>query len=460
MLTQESLILLLVFLLFFALHGWAAYAISVMSNVRRMSLAERAEAGDPVARRVLKLSDRFTQLFSTMNMLQWYCRVGMSVAVTLAIGVPLLQAAEGVDASPLPFIIFLLLLIPGTLVVLWLTATLPTVYGMARADKAAPLVSLVAGPVMAILGPLVRLTLAVSNWAARLFGAEGMDKAVTEEEIIALVDLGQRGGAIETGEKEMIYSVLQFGETLVREVMIPRPDMVAVPAGSNLHESLRIFIESGHSRAPVFEDDLDDVKGMLYAKDLLPVWHRGEELPPISELMRPADFVPETKRADILFKEMQQRKIHIAIVVDEYGGTAGLVTIEDLVEEIVGDIRDEFDIHEEAEYTQVGDGEYVVDGAINLGDFNELLGVDVPDEENDLIGGHIYSLIGRVPEVGEIIEDPEHRLHMVIEGVENRRIRKVRVTVLPPPGDEDGEEQGDSIRGRRAAPTPKPADEA
>lgn len=453
--------LLVVFLLFFALHGWTAYATSVMSNVRRMPLSERAEAGDPVARRVLNLSDRFPQFFSTMNLMQWFCRVGMSVSITLAVGVPLLEASQASDASPLPIILFVLLLVPGTLLVLWLTATVPNVYGIARADQAAPLISLVAGPVIAAMGPFVGLTHMVSTWAARVFGTEGMDKAVTEEEIIALVDSGQRGGAIESGEKEMIYSVLQFGETLVREVMIPRPDMVAVPGESTLQESLRIFIESGHSRAPVFEDDLDDVTGMLYAKDLLAVWHRGEEPPPIAKLMRPAYFVPETKRADILFKEMQQRKIHIAIVVDEYGGTAGLVTIEDLLEEIVGDIRDEFDIHEEAEYTQVGESEYVVDGAINLGDFNELLDVDVPDEENDSIGGHIYSLIGRVPEVGEIIEDPEHRLHIVIEGVENRRIRKVRVTVLPPPGGaEDGEDDAEPNRGRKPAAPPKPAEEA
>jgi putative hemolysin len=462
LLTQDSLVLLIIFLLFLALHAWTAYATSVMSNIRRMPLTERAEAGDPVARRVLKLSDRFTQFFSTMNLLQWFARVGMAVAITLALGAPLLEAARQPDASPLPFVLFVLLLIPGTLLVLWLSATLPNVYGIARADQAAPLVSLTAGPIMAIMGPLVSLTHTISNWAARIFGAEGMDKAVTEEEIIALVDSGQRGGAIETGEKEMIYSVLQFGETLVREVMIPRPDMVAVPAESSLQEALRIFIESGHSRAPVFEDDLDDVKGMLYAKDLLPVWHRGEQPPAITSLMRLAYFVPETKRADILFKEMKQRKIHIAIVVDEYGGTAGLVTIEDLLEEIVGDIRDEFDIHEEAEYTQIGDAEYVVDGAINLGDFNELLEVDVPDEENDSIGGHIYSLIGRVPEVGEVIEDPEHRLHMVIERVENRRIRKIRVTVLPSPGDDDEQEAEDEpVRGRsKANGTAKPAEEA
>lgn len=462
MVIQDSLVLLIIFLAFLALHGWTAYATSVMSNVRRTPLSERAEAGDPVAQRVLDLSDRFAQFFSTMSLLQWFCRIGMAVAITLAIGVPLLDGAQAPDASPLPFALFVLLLIPGTLVVIWLGATLPNVYGIARADRAAPFVSLAARPIMAALGPVVKLTHALSNWAAHLLGAEGMDKAVTEEEIIALVDSGQRGGAIETGEKEMIYSVLQFGETLVREVMIPRPDMVAVPAESTLQESLRIFIESGHSRAPVFEDDLDDVRGMLYAKDLLPVWHRGEESPPIISLMRPAYFVPETKRADILFKEMQQRKIHIAIVVDEYGGTAGLVTIEDLLEEIVGDIRDEFDIHEEADYVQVGDDEYVVDGAINLGDFNELLGVDVPDEENDSIGGHIYSLIGRVPEVREIIEDPEHRLHMVIEDVENRRIRKVRVTVLPPPGDE-GDEDGEDEPARghhKANGMPRPAEEA
>lgn len=448
MLDQNHLVLLGLFLFCLILHGWTAYALAVVSNVRRTPLAERSEAGDPVARRILRLSDEFTRFSSTMNMLQWYCRVGMTASLAFALGLPLFNAFSVDDGNLAPFLLFVLLLLAGTLIVLWLSSTIPHAYGLAHADQHAPMVSLLAGPVMALMSPFTGLTARVANGAARLAGAENFAKAVTEEEIIALVDSGQRGGAIETEEKEMIYSVLQFGETLTREVMVPRPDVVALPLDNTVQASLKIFIESGHSRAPVYQHDLDDVKGILYAKDLLAVWQRGDAPATIAPLLRPAYFVPETKRADVLFKELQQRKIHIAIVVDEYGGTAGLVTIEDLLEEIVGDIRDEFDVHEEADYVRLAENEYRVDGTMNLGDFNEELGVDVPDEENDSIGGHIYSLLGRVPQVGEVVDDPEHRLHMIVESVVNRRIRKVHVTILPPPGEED-ESEAEAPRGRR-----------
>jgi len=444
-------VLLGLFLLCLLLHGWTAYALAVISNVRRAPLAERDDAGDPVARRILRLSDSFTRFSSTINVLQWYCRVGMTASLVFALGLPLFNAFDTNDGNLAPFVLFVALLLAGTLLVLWLSSTIPHAYGLAHADQHAPLVSMLAGPVMAIMSPLVSLTTRVANSAARLAGAENIAKAVTEEEIIALVDSGQRGGAIESEEKEMIYSVLQFGETLTREVMIPRPDVVALPLESTVQNALKIFIESGHSRAPVYQGDLDDVRGVLYAKDLLAVWQRGEAPATVASLLRPAWFVPETKRADVLFKELQQRKTHIAIVVDEYGGTAGLVTIEDLLEEIVGDIRDEFDIHEEADFVKLAANEYVVDGAMNLGDFNDEFGVDVPDEENDSIGGHIYSLLGRVPQVNEVVEDPDHRLHMVVESVASRRIRKVHVTVLPPPGeDEDADEEAEAPRGRKS----------
>lgn len=223
LLDQNHLVLLGLFLLGLIVHGWSAYALAVISNVRRAPLAERAEAGDPVARRILRLSDQFTRFSSTMNLLQWYCRVGMTAALVFAIGLPLFQAFDTDENSLTPFVLLVVLLILGTLVVLWLSSTIPHAFGQARADQDAPMVSLLAGPVTTVLSPFVGLTHRIADGAARLAGGENMDKAVTEEEIIALVDSGQRGGAIETEEKEMIYSVLQLGETLVREVMIPGP---------------------------------------------------------------------------------------------------------------------------------------------------------------------------------------------------------------------------------------------
>ncbi len=242
---------------------------------------------------------------------------------------------------------------------------------------------------------------------------------------MTLVDAGEKAGTIEDEEKEMIYSVLQFGETLAREVMVPRIDVVALDITTPLREALGTFIESGHSRIPVYEGSIDTIKGLLYAKDILPVLQNGDSKS-IGDLMRPAYFVPETKRADVLLAELKARKIHMALVVDEYGGTAGLVTIEDLLEEIVGDIRDEFDIHEEAEYEQLGPDEFSVDAAMNIDDFNELMDTELPSEDTDTLGGYMYSRFGRVPAVGETVETPS--LVLRVEEVEGQRIRRVHVT--------------------------------
>jgi CBS domain containing-hemolysin-like protein len=175
--------------------------------------------------------------------------------------------------------------------------------------------------------------------------------------------------------------------------MVPRIDMVAVDIETSLDEALATLIESGYSRIPVYDGSIDNIKGLLYAKDLLSLWRSGDPTAQklIRDIIRPAYFVPENKRADDLLKEMQTRKIHMAMVVDEYGGTAGLVTIENLIEEIIGDIVDEHDVNEEAEYIRHGPQEYTVDGSIDLDDFNELLDVELPTEESDTLGGFIYT---------------------------------------------------------------------
>jgi putative hemolysin len=270
-------------------------------------------------------------------------------------------------------------------------------------------------------------------------GGSDVAKTVTDEEILSLVDSGQLEGVIESEEKEMIRSVLEFGETLVREVMVPRLDVTALDLESPLPKAIHEFVDSGHSRIPVYEEKIDNIKGVLYAKDLLHVVDTGElSQRSIRDLMRPAYFVPETKRAETLFKEMQARKVHLAIVVDEYGGTAGLVTIEDLVEEIVGDIQDEYDQNEEAEYVQIGENDYTFDGSINLDDFNSLMKSDLSSEDNDTLGGYIYGVLGRVPDAGETLEvdDGDGKLVMHIDSVDGRRIRKVHVTRIQPQPDE------------------------
>ena len=249
---------------------------------------------------------------------------------------------------------------------------------------------------------------------------------------MTLVDAGHTGGTIEDEEKEMIYSVLQLDQTRVSEMMVPRIDVVSVEINQSLGEAAGLFIQSGYSRIPVYEDNTDHIRGLLYAKDLLEYWSDSEdrETKSVSDLMRSAYFVPETKRADELLKELQARKVHLAIVIDEYGGTAGLVTIEDIIEEIIGEIRDEYDLHEEADYEQHSELEYTCDAGIDLDDFNILLGVTLPTEDSDTLGGYVYTYLGRVPIIGDTIET--EYLTMKILSVEGRRIRKIHVTRKQP----------------------------
>jgi len=250
---------------------------------------------------------------------------------------------------------------------------------------------------------------------------------VTEEEILSLVTEGNTDGTIQDNERQMIFSVLQLDQTNVREVMTPRIDIIAVDVHTPLSEAMNEFISSGFSRLPVFEENIDNIVGLLYAKDLLNLWRVGgmENGRTVRDLVRPAHFVPETKLASELLRELQNRKVHMAIVVDEYGGTSGLVTIENLIEEIVGDIQDEYDINEEDEYEVDTDGIYTVDASMDLDDFNELLDVDLEAPETDTLGGYIYMRLGHVPDEGEVIDTDE--LTLTVLSIDGRRIRKVQV---------------------------------
>lgn len=250
---------------------------------------------------------------------------------------------------------------------------------------------------------------------------------VTEDEFRTLVDAGQEEGFVEEGERRMIYSIFRLGDTLAREIMVPRIDINALEVDTTLAEAVDSFVESGHSRVPVFDETIDNTLGMLYAKDLLQVWREGGEINSLHELLRPAYFVPEAKKVDELLAEMQTQRTHIAIVVDEYGGVAGLVTLEDIVEEIFGEIQDEYDYAEESPYQELEGGEYMFLGRIDLDDFNDILGCDLPSDEADTLGGYIYSRLGRVPQPGEQIE--KDGLLLTVEQVSARRIRKVRAVM-------------------------------
>ena len=386
---------LFILLLLLIITGFVTLVYHALTNVRQSHMREQAEIGHEGAKTVLSIMDNLVRLNVTHQLSLLMLHVMTAAVAVLTVGPALMARYPAVT----PVAIYAGLLVAIILALLVFGNLVPATIGTAYADRLAPALSGVARLVLALFLPLVTALLAVSNLLAGLFGSSNMAGTVTEEEIMTLVDAGQKEGAIEIEEKAMIFSVLQFGETLVREVMIPRMDIEALEINTSIDDALRKFLDSGHSRIPIYDEKIDNIEGLLYAKDLLSLWHSGEPKPQsIREMMRPAYFMPEDKRADLVLKEMQDSKIHLAVVVDEYGGTAGIVTIENLIEEIVGDIQDEYDMDEEDEYIRHGEHEYVIDASMDLDDVNELLSVDLPTEESDTLGGFIYGHLGARPE--------------------------------------------------------------
>jgi CBS domain containing-hemolysin-like protein len=258
-------------------------------------------------------------------------------------------------------------------------------------------------------------------------GALGHGSDVTESELLAMADVAVEDDAIETEERQLIHSIIEFGDTVVREVMVPRPDMVTVEADETVEAVLEQALAVGYSRLPVLEKGLDDVVGVAYTKDLIRTVRAGKQEDPVGLHVRPPHFVPETKRVSALMREMQAEKYHMAVVINEYGGTAGLVTLEDLIEELVGEIVDEFDV-EEPPLERFPSGEATVSGRMVVTEANELFDANLPTGAWDTVGGLLFDLLGHVPQQGESVDIAGLRL--VADRVKGRRIERVRIIPL------------------------------
>ena len=279
--------------------------------------------------------------------------------------------------------------------------------------------------------PLVAVLFFLTRAITRPFGASPLaGTLVSEEEIKALVETGEEQGVLEETERDMIRSIFDLGDKQVHELMVPRTEIIAVDVTTPPEELLERVVLAGHSRIPIYEGSADQIIGVLYVKDVFRRIARGEGSPALRELLRPAHFVPETKMVDELLREMQRQKNHMAIVVDEYGGTAGLVTLEDIVEEIVGEIRDEYDAEQEL-VVPVSEREALVDGRAPFEDIRETFALDdlEPSGDYDTLGGFIVHELGRFPKAGEEVR--RSGVRFVVETVEGRRIRRVRVVREP-----------------------------
>jgi CBS domain containing-hemolysin-like protein len=266
---------------------------------------------------------------------------------------------------------------------------------------------------------------------------------VSEEELKNLVDESLKNGVLEKQERKMIQSVFRLDDTLTREIMVPRIDILAIDASTSLSEAIHQFVEFGFSRIPVFQENVDNIIGLLYAKDLLEISGNKEYSGGITEIMRDAYFVPETKVINELLADMQKSRIHFAIVVDEYGGIAGLVTLEDIIAEIFGEIQDEYDTEEKI-YRVVSPEEYIFQGRIDIDDLNLILESQISNQEADTLGGWIYCRLGHVPQAGEVVQF--ENLILTVEQVDEHRISKVRIEKLSQGTSDEEQEEHESNR--------------
>ena len=257
----------------------------------------------------------------------------------------------------------------------------------------------------------------------------GKPKALSEKDLQVLINESEEEGLINEGEGDMLHSVFQFGETIVREAMVPRTDMICCPVEAPFDQLLQSIIESGHTRLPIYEGTTDRIVGLVYAKDLLRHWGKDDATISIRRVMRPPFFVPETKKIEELLQDFKTRRIHLAIAVDEFGGTSGLITIEDLIEEIVGDIQDEYDLEEEM-VVEEGDGSLLVDARINIDELEDHLECGFPNKDQfDTLAGYLFHVSGHVPAIGEEIR--ADGFCMIVVAADERRISRVRIRREP-----------------------------
>jgi putative hemolysin len=324
---------------------------------------------------------------------------------------------------------------------------LPKTLAVSTGDRTALRLAPLLATVKTVLAPLTAAFLSITDRLVRLLGGHGATGPyVTEDDIKTLVNVGVEQNVLEEQERELIHSIIEFGDTIVREVMTPRTEMVTVNVSSSPRRALDLVVAEGYSKLPVYEETVDDIIGVVHDRELLIALSNGTVAETsLRTLMRPVTHVPENKRVAELLREMQRGKYSLAIVLDEYGGTAGLVTMEDLLEEIVGEIRDEHDEGEEEPIVRVGDGEFVVEAGTNIEDVNAALGISLPHEEFETIGGFTVGLFGRLPREGEEI-DVGDGVKLRVDRTRNRRILTVRV-LTPRQAPDAHEAEAAAVRG-------------
>jgi len=403
-------------------------AIAILSGsessfiaVNKIRIRSLLEKGDSRAKAVQKILDEHDKFFSAVIL-----SGNLFTVLATSIGTALSLKYFGENG-----------IIIATIMMTFLTVIFgelaPKTFAVTHSEKVSLLLARPLAFYIRLISPLVWIFKITSNLIIRMLGGKKkpISPFVTEEEIKTMINIGEEEGTLEEEEKQMLHKVFAFGDKVVTEAMVPRTEIASIPDDSTVGDALKLVLEEGYSRYPVVKENIDSVTGILYVKDIVKQMAQGkiENYTPITEIVREAYYIPENKMVTELLDEMQKNKFQIAIVMDEYGGTAGLITLEDIMEEIVGGLQDEFEAMEgEKEVEIIDERTFIVAGQTGLDEINELVGSELVSEDFHTIGGLVFGLFRRLPKVGEQVR--YHNLRFLILEMEDRKISKVKITRL------------------------------
>ena len=412
-----ELLIIVIALVLAALAASAETSLTSISRVRLRTLVEQKVPQAILIDRMHRDPNAYLStilIFNTVAII-----VASSAATLLALRLYRERVAE--------WLVSLLL----SLIVLVLCEITPKTLALQRAERVALRLARLVAAATWVMRPVVFVLTAVTRLILRILGGRAQVRGpfVTEEELKMLVSVGEEEGVLEEEEREMIHGIFEMGDMRSREVMVPRTDLVAIEVNEPVEKAVELVTKHGHTRIPVYEGGLDHIIGVLYAKDLLRAVVRGEQKT-LRDIARKPYFTPESNKVQDVLRDLRKNRVHMAIVVDEYGGTAGAVTIEDIIEEIVGPIQDEYDVGEEDEIQFISPNEVVLDGRVSVDDVNELLKLNIAADDYDTIGGYVLNQLGAAPKVGATLKLGNAELR--VEAVQGTRIKKVRIKSQTP----------------------------
>jgi len=411
-----GVVLIVICLLIVAFLSSSEAALISVNKLRIKNLAEKSKS----ARVIQEILKKHERLFGTILLTE-----NFFIIAATSLGTAILLNIFGEDGW-----IYASLLM--TVLIVLLGEITPKTIAVTYSDRIALIVAIPIRLLITITHPIVWLFTRLPGWLLKIFGAHTPPSPfVTEEDIKAMIDIGEEEGSLEEDERNMLHKVFEFGDTVASEAMVPRTEIVTIADSATVRDALALIKEKGYSRYPVIKETVDNIIGMLYVKDILINMAEGKatEESSIKEFIRDAYYIPENKKVRELLDEMQKNKFQIAVVMDEYGGTAGLITLEDLMEEIVGSLQDEFEEMEaEKDVEIIDESTFVVSGATELDEISELIGVELYSDDFNTISGFIFGLFGRLPKVGEQIR--YHNIRFLVLEMDGKKISKVKITKL------------------------------